>query len=58
MEIQPQRWGANLVNAGQSWLAAITAITRLGINGRQSDTEREQINILNTAYLLIIFRFG
>ena len=54
MEIQPQRWGANLVNAGQSWLDAITAITRLGINGRQSDTEREQINILNTAYLLII----
>ena len=54
MEIQPQRWGANLVNAGQSWLDAITAITRLGINGSQSDTEREQINILNTAYLLII----
>ena len=54
MEIQPQRWGANLALAGQSWLAAITAITRLGINGRQSDNEREQINILNTAYLLII----
>ena len=54
MEIKPQRWGANLALAGQSWLAAITAITRLGINGRQSDNEREQINILNTAYLLII----
>jgi len=54
MEIQPQRWGANLALAGQSWLAAITAITRLGINGRQCDNEREQINILNTAYLLII----
>jgi signal transduction histidine kinase len=54
MEIQPQRWGTKLAVRGQSWLAALQGITRLGINGLQSDNEQRQINIINTAYLLII----
>ena len=54
MEIQPQRWGTKLAVRGQSWLAALHGITRLGINGLQSDNEQRQINIINTAYLLII----
>ena len=54
MEIQPQRWGAAIEAPGQSWLARLQGVTRLGINGLHSDNEQRQINIINTSILLII----
>jgi len=54
MEIKPQPWGTKLAVTNQSWLATLQGVTRLGINSLQSDNEQRQINVINTAYLLII----
>jgi len=54
MEPQAYPGGATRAAAPPSWLTAIQALTRLGINGQQSDHEQRQINVINTAYLLII----
>ena len=43
-----------MASIGQAWLAAIQSLTQLGIKGLQSDNEQRQVNVINTAYLLII----
>jgi len=43
-----------MASIGQAWLAAIQSLTQLGIKGLQSDNQQRQVNVINTAYLLII----
>ena len=62
MELQAHPDGTRAAAAAQSWLAAIQdqvrlgieSFSRLGINELQSDIEQRQVNVINTAYLLII----
>ena len=54
MEPQVYSGGARMASIGQAWLATLQGLTQLGIKGLQSDNEQRQINIINTAYLLII----
>lgn len=62
MELQAHPDGTRAAAAAQSWLAAIQdqarlgigGLKRLGINELQSDNEQRQVNVINTAYLLII----
>ena len=54
MEPQVYSGGARMASIGQAWLATLQGLTQLGIKGLQSDNEQRQVNVINTAYLLII----